>query len=91
MRMELPVPDDLRSICRQIVAERKTDDEWSEIEADNWFQTDRVDGGYDALERAFTFSYHPADGGELWFQLTLAEAARVATGEMTLVDARPAE
>lgn len=89
--MELPVPHDLRSICRQIVAEGKTNDEWSEIEADDWFQTDRVDGGHDALERAFTFSYHPLEGGELWFQLTLDEASRVAAGEMGVVDARPAE
>lgn len=89
--MDLPVPADLRVICREIVAEGKTDDEWSEVEADDWFQTDTVTGGYDALERAFTFSYHVPEGGELWLQLTLEEAARVAEGELNVVDARPAE
>jgi hypothetical protein len=33
--MDLPVSDDLRSICREIVAEGETNDEWSEIEADD--------------------------------------------------------
>ena len=89
--MELRVPEDLRDICRQIVAEGKTDDEWSEIEAGDWFQTETVTGGYEAPERAFTFSYYAPDGEELWFQLTLEEAARVAAGEMQVVDARPAE
>lgn len=89
--MDLPVPDDLRSICGEIVAEGKSDEEWSEIEADDWFQTDTVHGGYDALERAFTFSYYPPEGGELWLQLTLEEAARVAAGELHVVDATPAE
>jgi hypothetical protein len=91
IKMELRVPQELRDICREIVAEGKTDDEWSEIEADDWFQTDTVTGGYDALERAFTFSYYAPDGQELWFQLTLEEAARVAAGEMQVVEARPAE
>jgi hypothetical protein len=89
--MDLPVPDDLRAICRDIVAEGRTDDECSRIEAGDWFQTDTVTGGYDALERAFTFSYYPPGGAELWFQLTLEEAARIADGELNVVDVRPAE
>jgi hypothetical protein len=88
--MDLPVPDELRALCREIVAEGKTDDEWSEVEADDWFQTETVTGGYDALERAFTFSYYPPQGGELWIQLTLDQAARVASGTTNAVEATPA-
>lgn len=89
--MDLPVNDDLRSICQQIVQEGKTDEEWNEIAASDWFQTDTVTGGYEGLEDGFTFSFYPPDGGdELWFQLTLAEAAEVAAGTRTVVEARPA-
>lgn len=34
--MELPVNDDLRSICQAIVEEGKTDEEWNEIAAGDW-------------------------------------------------------
>lgn len=86
--MEIPVPADLLAICAEIMAEGKTDDEWAEIEAGDWFQTETVTGGYDAGERAFTFSYYAPDAEELWIVLTLAEAAEVARGERTTVEAR---
>jgi hypothetical protein len=86
--MQIPVPQDLAAICREIVAEGKTDDEWAEIEAGDWFQADTVTGGYEADEHAFTFSVYTPDGGELWLTLTLAEAAEVARGERILVEAR---
>lgn len=88
--MDLPVPDELRAICQELVAEGKTDDEWCEVEAGDWFQTETVTGGYDALERAFTFSYYPPESSEMWIQLTLDEAARVAAGVMNVVEAAPA-
>lgn len=86
--MEIPVPGDLVSICREIVAEGKTDAEWAAVEAGDWFQTDTVTGGYEADEHAFTFSVHTADGEELWVTLTLAQAAGVARGELGVVEAR---
>lgn len=89
--MEIPVPDDLRAICREIVAEGKSDDDWAEIEAGDWFQSETVTGGYDAGERAFTFSVYPPGGEELWITLILAEAGEVARGERAAVEARPAE
>jgi hypothetical protein len=89
--MQIPVPDDLIAICREIVAEGKTDAEWAEIEAGDWFQTDTVHGGYEADEHAFTFSLYTPDGGELWLTLTLAEAAEVARGERLTVEARRPE
>lgn len=87
--MQIPVPDDLITICREIVAEGKSDAEWAEIEAGDWFQADSVTGGYEADEHAFTFSVHTPDGGELWVVLTLGEAAEVARGTRTTVEARP--
>ncbi|MBB4635616.1 hypothetical protein [Longimicrobium terrae] len=88
--MELPVNDDLRGICREILDEGKTDEEWNEMAASDWFQTDSVHGGYEGVEDGFTFSYYSPQGEELWFQLTLAAVAEVAAGTRTSVEARPA-
>lgn len=86
--MQIPVRDDLIAICREIVAEGKSDAEWAEVKAGDWFQTGTVTGGYEADEHAFTFSVHTPDGGELWIVLPLAEAAEVARGARTAVEAR---
>jgi hypothetical protein len=86
--MQIPVPDDLIAICREIVADGRTDAEWAEIEAGDWFQTGTVRGGYEADEHAFTFSVRTPEEGELWVVLTLADAGEVARGERTIVEAR---
>ncbi|HST57911.1 MAG TPA: hypothetical protein VLK84_04470 [Longimicrobium sp.] len=89
--MQIPVPDDLAAICREVVAEGKPDAAWAEIEAGDWFQTDTGTGGYEADEHAFIFSVHTSDNGELWLPLTLVEAAAVARGERTSAEARRPE
>ena len=87
--MQIPVPDDLIAICREIVADGRTDAEWAEIEAGDWFQTDSVTGGYEAVEHALTFSGRTPEEGELSGQvLPRADAGEVARGERTLVEAR---
>lgn len=86
--MALPVDDDLRTMCGQILREGKDAAGWSEIESDDFYQTDTIHGGFDALEQAFTFSYYLPTGEEHWFQLTLGEVAEVARGDRTTVDAR---
>ena len=37
-------------------------------------------GGFDAAERAFTFSYYDSDDKEWWFQLPLKVVHEIATG-----------
>lgn len=88
--MILPVNDDLRGICEEIVREGRTEEEWYEVAAGDWFQTDTVHGGYESPEDGFTFSYYPPDGGELWFQLSLAEVVEVMAGTRTTVECSPA-
>lgn len=87
--MDLPVTENLLSICKEIVQEGMSDEEWSYHAAEDWFQTETVTGGYNMLEEIFTFSYYPPEGGELWFALTLSEVSEVATGTRTVVDATP--
>ncbi len=89
--MTIPVPHDLIQICSAIHQEKKTEEEWGEIESDDMFQTDTVHGGYEALERAFCFSYYAPSGAEFWFQLTLREVGEVLRGEKRVIEVRPAE
>lgn len=89
--MQIPLTDELRAIFQQIVDERKTEDQWSEIESDDMFQSSSFDGGFDATERAFCFSYYDSGGNEFWFQLTLAEIEDVLAGRRTIVEGRAAE
>ena len=88
--MELLVDDELRRLARQIVEENLSREQWRKIEADDWFQTDHYEGGFDATEDAFCFSFYPTAGPELWFQFSLDEALEIAEGRLTSVTARPA-
>jgi hypothetical protein len=82
-------PDaELRDICRQIVAEGRSEAEWSAIESDDWFQSANYVGGYDATEHAFCFSYLDSDRKEWWFQLSYEEAGRIAAGAVASIELR---
>ena len=89
--MQLKVDTELRGLCEEIVDRDQSLEDWRETESDDEFQTDHYEGGYDADEDAFCFSHYAPDGEELWFQVTLAEVERIAAGEMSTVEARPAE
>ena len=88
--MTLPIPNDLVLVCQQIIRENKSDDQWSEIESGDMFQQGSIHGGYEALERAFCFSYYAPTGEELWFQITLPEVEQIVNGQKQSVEARPA-
>ena len=88
--MMITVDDELRTICRNLIAESFSESEWADREADDWVQSKHYEGGYDATEEAFCFSQF-LGGDEAWFQFTLAEAAAIAAGEMTELPARTAE
>ena len=77
-------------IARHITSESKSLDQWAEIESDDMFQQGDFSGGFDATENEFCFSYENA-GKEFWFQLSLNEITKVAKGEITEVEGRPAE
>jgi hypothetical protein len=86
-----PMDDELRSICADIVGRTWSDAEWAAHESDDMFQTPRYCGGYDADEGAFCFSRYDADGSEWWFQMTLADVARVAEGQVITLRLRKPE
>lgn len=87
--MQLAIDAELRTICREIVAENQAEEDWAEVESDDMFQTEHYQGGYDADEEAFCFSHYAPDGEEYWFELTLAEAKAIAAGEDLVIELRP--
>jgi hypothetical protein len=89
--VDILVTQEFVGICSKIVAERRTDDEWSQIESDDMFQSDSFVGGFDATEMAFCFSYYDPSGHEYWFQLTTGEIEDVAAGRVTSINARLAK
>jgi hypothetical protein len=86
--MQIPITDELRDICRSIEAEQKSDDEWSLEESDDMIQGVTFEGGYDAIERAFCFSFYDEAGDEFWFQITLQEVHEIAAGRDVTVSGR---
>jgi len=89
--MEIVLTDEFKTICEDIIKENKSDEEWAEIESDDMFQTKSYCGGYDADEEAFCFSSYNENDDEYWFQLNLEEIKKVINGELSTVEARPAE
>ena len=88
--MKLPVSQEFLGICQQIADTAWTNAEWAEHEADDWFQTDHFDGGYDATERAFCFSCVRPDLSEYRFQLTLVQIDEVLAGRLEELNLMPA-
>jgi hypothetical protein len=84
----IPITNEFRDVCRFIVSERKSDDDWAEIESDDLVQTENFVGGYDGTERAFCFSFYGPDRTELWFQVTLVEAMAIAEGQDVIISGR---
>lgn len=88
--MQIPVDDEFLTICEQILKENLSLEEWREIESDDMFQSQRYEGGFDATEDAFCFSYYNSDGSELWFQLELAQITKIVAGNLRSIEARNA-
>lgn len=89
--MEIPIQEELKNICRTILGEGKSEEEWSDIESDDMFHQGSYSGGFDATERAFCFSFRDKSGIEHWFQFTLSEAERIASGQSVRIEGRLAE
>ena len=70
--MKKKVDAELLYIFDQIIKENNSENEWAKIESDDWIQTDNYEGGYDATESEFCFSYY-GEECEFWFQISLQE------------------
>ena len=83
---QLKADDDLRAICREIVAQRRSMTEWDRVESDDMFQRGAFVGGYEGSEQAFTFSYYDPAKKEWWLSFTLTIVEKIARGEEYWLD-----
>jgi hypothetical protein len=77
--MKYQIDTEFMKICKDIIAENKTIDEWLEIESDDMFQSPKYEGGFDSVENAFCFSIY-IDSKEYWFQVNLEEVNQILFG-----------
>ncbi len=89
--LQIEADDGLREICREIIIENKTAFEWSQIESDDMFSSGPYEGGYDAIEQEFWFSYYAPDRTEFWFGFSLEIAAKIASGAQYFLDIQKAQ
>ena len=77
----IPIISEFKEICSKIVSENLSEAEWSAIESDDMFQSNTFEGGFDATENAFTFSFF-INEKEYWVQLTLEEISKIDAGQV---------
>jgi hypothetical protein len=78
--MKLIIDENLRQLCRKIVADYDTNGEASLIDSDDLYQAPNFCGGWQSEDRRFWFSFYAKDGGDYIFSFTLDEARLVASG-----------
>ncbi|TQF68052.1 hypothetical protein [Pseudoalteromonas luteoviolacea] len=79
--MDIPIEEELKSICIEIVDQNYSTHQWSETESSDMFQSPSFVGGFDADELEFCFSYFDENRIEFWFQFTLEQAKSISKGE----------
>ena len=84
----VPVDDELRSICREILEQGWALSDWSDHESDDWFQSHRYHGGFDATEQQFCFSFTNDSGAEIWFQFPLEDVESLENGSISTIAGR---
>lgn len=82
--MEINIDTNLLNICKEILKENKTPEEWAEIESDDMFQIGSYVGGFDATEMEFCFSFYKNEK-EFWFQISLEEIRDIVRERKTTI------
>jgi hypothetical protein len=88
---QIEADDDLRKICLEIVIKGRTAAGWDQNECYDIFTAGPYEGGYDATEHKFLFSYYAPDGKECWIGFDLEVATRIASGEQHFLEIHKAE
>lgn len=77
--------EDLRIICKVILEDNLSIEQWSEIEGDDMFQRGNYIGGFDATEQEFCFSVF-IKSQEYWFQFSLDFAKDIAENKTDSIE-----
>jgi hypothetical protein len=88
--MKLKIDKEFKEICKEILNQNKAPEEWALIESSDMFQTEKYNGGYDADEMAFCFSYYDESGKEFWFQITAEEIRKISENKLEELTIREA-
>jgi len=89
--MKLVVTLELLRIFREIENRNLTLVQWRGIESDDEWESPNYQGGFDATEDAFCFSYFDNVGREYWFQKSLDEVLEINRGVVTSIKIRLAD
>jgi hypothetical protein len=84
--MELPITNELRSICKKIASEFRLDKKWTWNEDE--YQTEHYCGGWTPDENgifAFGMSYYAPDGGDYLFSMTMEIVLEIASGKNVMI------
>jgi len=84
--MRVKIDPELIRVCQQIQAMDRSEEEWTECESVDMFQTDSLCGGFDACDRLFTFGRYE-DGEEVYaIQISLDQVPLITRGIMRAVE-----
>ncbi len=56
VKMEIEIDEEFKSICRQIFAKGRGEEEWAEVESGDMFQTVHHCGGFEQLRELFVLA-----------------------------------
>ena len=76
----IPINEELKSICQQIINACKSLEEWTEIKSDDLFQTSLFEGGIDTTANILVFGYYGDE--EYSFQLSLDQVRKIYNGDL---------
>ncbi len=88
--MEVQVNDELKSICKDIVDENKSAEQWKQSGSGELYQTDNYCGGYEASTGVFSFSLYK-DDKEYWFDLQLSAISEIVKGNKKTIECEEVE
>mgnify|MGYP006291209015 CR=1 FL=1 len=89
--MEHIIDAEFKELCKEIVEENNSLEEWAEIESDDMFQSKNYFGGFYADEMEFGFTYYDKDDNKYWFKVSLDIIEKILDGEITRVSIEPYE
>lgn len=86
--MKIKIDDEFKALCKKIVNMNLKIDQWNNIESDDMFQTTNYEGGYDAIEQAFCFSFYDKQRNEYWIQISLDQMQDILVDKLKYIEAR---
>ena len=85
----LEIDQELKQICNEIIKLNLSLVDWKKRESDDIFQTQNYEGGFDAIEEAFCFSYYDKSKKEYFLQFPLNDVKKILNGDINYIKIFP--